>query len=325
MGTKAALLVGINYTSVPEATLGGCIDDVVGMKTMLVQHMGYRDQDVVVLRDDDPQAMPTRANMTAALRQLMASSSKCSEIWFHYSGHGAQIQDPKSPTIYDSILVPVDYETSGFITDNELFAIFQYAKCPTFAVVDCCHSGNVCELPYVTEYVSPGKFRTVKTNRPTMVNPNVVVFSGCKENQTAGDFFDQDDQQREGVFSDTFLDSLAALNYTCSLQDLFQRICITLTAGGFTQTPVVSSSSTPLTWKFGINQMPGIAQQLGLTQQIDVLFQQQKQKQTTAPPPPPPLVAIHLLTEPVVPPLPIRIAPSRTRRPNVQARFSMFP
>lgn len=318
MGSKAALLIGINYTSVPEATLGGCIDDVIGMKNMLVQHMGYREHDVVVLRDDDPLAMPTRANMTAALHKLMSSSSKCREIWFHYSGHGAQVQDPKAPTVYDSILVPIDYETCGFITDNELCAIFQYAKCPTFAVIDCCHSGNVCELQYTTEYISPGKFRTMKTNRPTMVNQNIVVFSGCKESQTAVDYFDQDDQQREGVFSDTFIDSFAALNYTCTIQDLFQHICTTLTAGGFTQTPVVSSSGTPLSWTFGQPQIPNIAQNFGLTQQMTA---QQQKPQVVAPAPVP--AVTHVKAEPVVIPFPLRSVPQTTRK-RVQSRFSML-
>ena len=249
--SKAALLIGINYVTVPEATLGGCIDDVVNMKNLLVQHMGYAEENIVTLRDDVLDALPTRANIVAALQQIMTRSATCSEIWIHYSGHGTQLQDPRAVVTFDSVLVPLDYESSGFISDHELYAMFQYAKCPTFAIMDCCHSGNICELQYTTEYISPGVFRSLKTGRPPIVNQQIVVFSGCKESQTAEDVFDQGDKQREGLFTDTFLHTLADMNHTCSILDLYQRICMTLADGGHTQTPLLSSSGTPLSWQFG--------------------------------------------------------------------------
>ena len=90
---KCALLVGINYTSVPGVTLSGCIDDVVNMKTAIVSKFGYNPANVVVLRDDvmtDVAHLPTKANILACLRSLISKSNQCTEIWVHYSGHGSQ-------------------------------------------------------------------------------------------------------------------------------------------------------------------------------------------------------------------------------------------
>jgi hypothetical protein len=248
--SKCALLIGINYTDVSGISLRGCIDDIVGMKTMLVSQYGFDPANILMLRDDMADHMPTRDNMMKAIYRLMSISSQCSEIWIHYSGHGSQIQDPSSKDAYDSVIVPVDYQTKGLIVDNELCTALQYSKCPTMVLMDCCHSGNVCELQYTTEYLDNNKFSTLKNKRPLMNNPNIVVFSGCKENQTAADMFDYDDRDYEGAFTDAFLDALKLYQYNVSIKPLYQRVCRALVEGGFAQKPMISSSSADLTWKF---------------------------------------------------------------------------
>ena len=247
---KRALLIGINYTDVSGVSLRGCIDDIDGMKNTLVAHYGYDPANILMLRDDLKDYMPTRDNMMKALYQLMSASGKCSEIFIHYSGHGSQIQDPSSNDAYDSVIVPVDYQTNGLIADHELFTALQYSKCPTMVVMDCCHSGNVCELQYTTEYLYNDLFSTPKNKRPPMNNPNIVVFSGCKESQTAADIYDTDDRDYEGAFTDALLDALKLFQYSVSIKPLYQQVCRALEKGGFKQKPLVSSSSGNLSWVF---------------------------------------------------------------------------
>eukprot|EP00756_Hemistasia_phaeocysticola_P064626 Hpha_TRINITY_DN7949_c0_g1::TRINITY_DN7949_c0_g1_i1::g.146124::m.146124 len=51
----------------------------------------------------------------------------------------------------DETLIPVDYQSRGVITDDELFD-HPVAKLPAGAhlvcLMDCCHSGTILDLPY---------------------------------------------------------------------------------------------------------------------------------------------------------------------------------
>jgi hypothetical protein len=83
------------YSAPPPAKLNGCIEDIKNTSEILVDKYGYTDSNVVMLRDDitdSPETMPTKQNMMKALTDV-AESSKCEEIWIHYSGHGSQVRD----------------------------------------------------------------------------------------------------------------------------------------------------------------------------------------------------------------------------------------
>jgi len=119
---KKALLVGINYTSIPGITLKGCINDVVNMSHLLVDAFDYESANITVLRDDNnnKSLYPTRNNILNYLNNLVNQSGNLSEIWFHYSGHGSQVRDLNGDEAdgLDEIIVPVDYRNNGFITDR---------------------------------------------------------------------------------------------------------------------------------------------------------------------------------------------------------------
>ena len=120
---KKALLVGINYYSVPGATLNGCINDITNMKNTLITNYGYTENDIVMLRDDSPQyRQPTAQNIVGWLNALIAISSQCEEVWFHYSGHGSSIRDTNGDerTGLDSVIVPLDFQSVGVIVDVTL-------------------------------------------------------------------------------------------------------------------------------------------------------------------------------------------------------------
>ena len=63
--TKRALLIGINYIKSPNARLYGCIEDIKNVQNMLMDAYGYAAQNITVLRDDDGNKMPTKANTPA--------------------------------------------------------------------------------------------------------------------------------------------------------------------------------------------------------------------------------------------------------------------
>jgi len=71
---KRALLIGINYPNTPNQ-LQGCINDVVEMKSLIIDAYGFNPNTIVTLRDDDPSNMPTRARILQELKILLANAT----------------------------------------------------------------------------------------------------------------------------------------------------------------------------------------------------------------------------------------------------------
>ena len=243
---KKALLIGINYINT-SAQLYGCIEDVINMNNVLVNNYFY--DEVTILRDDIVSKSPTRSNILKALNTLIAESKNCSEIWIHYSGHGARIIDRNRDEIsgYDSVIVPLDFMTAGFIVDDDLYAIIKNSKCKTIILMDSCNSGTVIDLPWSFTYRNPSGYSVSLNNKYTISNPEIYMFSGCKDNQTSADAFSTITNQAFGAFTNSFLTCLKNANYQISLLLLYRNVCLHLQKNGFSQIPVYSSSvSNPM-------------------------------------------------------------------------------
>ncbi len=52
-----------------------------------------------------------------------------------------------------------------------------------FLIFDCCHSGTICDLPYIA--TNTGGFKTEKVMKP--VKAKVICISGCMDSQTSAD------------------------------------------------------------------------------------------------------------------------------------------
>lgn len=69
-------------------------------------------------------------------------------------GHGGRIRDDnwdEEKDGYDETIVPLDYDTAGQIRDDDLNACLVEPMAPgvsLVALMDCCHSGTVLDLPY---------------------------------------------------------------------------------------------------------------------------------------------------------------------------------
>jgi Caspase domain len=244
---KKALLIGINYTNVPGDTLRGCIDDVVNVQNVLTSQYGYDAQaDIVMLRDDsqDPAQQPTRQNILKAMTDIVAASANCSDIWIHYSGHGALINNGST-----GVIVPVDYETAGFITADDMMTIFQNIQCTAMIMFDSCNSGAVCDLQWSYEYLYGNNFMRTQMDFPAIANPNIFMISGCKITQQSADAFDTTTNQYEGVFTDAVLNTLQTNGYNVTLGTFIQGICTWLAQNGITsQKPMLSSTSSVPRW-----------------------------------------------------------------------------
>lgn len=141
-GVKRALLVGINnYRSVPG--LQGSVNDVETMREILVTRWGFAPANVKMLTDE----AATRAGILAALEQLVQDAGPDETVYFHYSGHGSQVEDLNGDEAdgLDETIVPQDGRSPNVpdIVDDELDAIFARLKTRNAVIVlDSCHSGT---------------------------------------------------------------------------------------------------------------------------------------------------------------------------------------
>ncbi|KAL9187784.1 hypothetical protein ACHAXT_006162 [Thalassiosira profunda] len=166
-GTRKALFVGINYYG-QQGELRGCINDVKNIKSYLTSN--YRIDEVMVLTDDtkDPNCRPTRQNILNAFRWLRKGAQAGDSLIFHYSGHGGSVKDTDGDEEdgMDETLCPVDYASAGQIVDDEVHDVLVRGLpkgVRLTAIMDCCHSESILDLPYV--YTIDGDLQIIENNK----------------------------------------------------------------------------------------------------------------------------------------------------------------
>ena len=231
---KSALLIGLNYSNTPYQ-LNGCLHDVTNMRSLLVSN-GYSH--ITTLIDSDPKRIPTKQRILQELKNVV--SSKSSELFIFYSGHGSRVKDMNQDEQngMDSVIVPSDFKTNGFIIDDELLSIIKNITCKCTLLFDSCNSGTVCDLPFSYTYVKNNLFSLTRNKFINIANPNIYMMSGCKDTQYSEEVYQNN--KYGGAFTNAFLK-----NYTSSktMMNLYADICKSLPSR---QQPVFSSSSLPL-------------------------------------------------------------------------------
>ena len=180
MSVRRALLVGIN--AYPDAPLRGCINDVRQMKGLLKQFYGFQDDGIKLLLDGDA----TAAGIKAGLAWLAEGGADADAVRiFHYSGHGTYVADKNGdePDGRDECLVPFDYKSAGFITDDVLKTL--YDRFPVSGnltlVMDSCHSGTVNKAPLRTSCSDscPCPMRSRRRSMPPPPSSSRISRSTC--------------------------------------------------------------------------------------------------------------------------------------------------
>jgi len=249
-GQKKALLIGCNYPG-SSAELSGCINDVSRMNQMLTSLYGFQPGSIRILTDDgrSRDGMPTRSNITQGMQWLVQGAQPGDVLFFHFSGHGGQEEDPTytEEDGYDETLCPTDFQIAGQIVDTEVLD----ALCMPLpsgvkltAVLDCCHSGTGLDLPFTW---MGGRWQE-ETN-PCFCAADVQLISGCEDVQTSADASDRYGQPA-GALTSALCDTLErspVQPYPQLLQGVYQH----LQANGHSQRPQLTSSQA-----FDINTKP---------------------------------------------------------------------
>lgn len=241
-GRKRALLVGINYFGT-RAELRGCINDVHNIYRLLTETYGWKSADIRILTDDGRGGgMPTRRNIESSLSWLAQNAAPGDVLFFSFSGHGAQREDPygfEEDGMNETIL-PVDFQSAGMMTDDDL-GNFIVKPLPAgvrlTSVMDCCHSGSGLDLPFTWDQ-RRGMWR--EDVNPFHTQGDVLMFSGCEDDDTSSDASTAYGAAG-GAMSTAFCDVLRR-NPNPTYPQLLDLLHRNLRGRGFSQRPVLSSS-----------------------------------------------------------------------------------
>ena len=250
---KFALLIGINYKGIEDSELTGCIDDILRMRDMLIQELGYQEKNIIVLRDDNDNRdlYPTKRNMIRHFEEFVLNKQDDDELWVHYSGHGSIRRDRSNDEKenIDSVLIPNDFQTSGVILDDDIYSIIKDVNCRLFLLFDCCHSGSICDLTWSVQYVDNKLIKTnINTNQHK--NPNIYAISGSTDMQLSMEKYNEFLQKKVGALTNAFLMLLHNNKYNVAIEELFIEICRYLSYSGLEQKPILSCTSDEITYKF---------------------------------------------------------------------------
>lgn len=233
--SRKALLIGINYRGT-SSELNGCINDVKNMEKYLLSK-GYHNEDIIILTED-VNLKPNRNNILQEFLKLI--TSKARTLFFHYSGHGSYVRDEDGSETdgKDECLVPLDYMTNGMILDDELRGLLQClgkGKEMTM-VLDCCHSGTGTDL-YYNLYERGGRYQMIRNAKQTKTRGQVIMISGCQDEQTSADAYISGKYQ--GALTNSLLYVLGRHRHL-TYDELVRKVRAKL-KGRYSQIPCLSS------------------------------------------------------------------------------------
>lgn len=251
---KRALLCGINYIGT-DNELRGCINDIKNINNFLTTTCKYTD---IKILTDLTDTKPTKQNMENCIISLAKDAKAGDTLFFYYSGHGTTVKDTSGDESdgKDSVLVPLDYEKNGAITDDWLYTNLVSILpegVTLWSFTDCCHSGTMLDLQYNIQCNSVYK-KSKKIPSNTVYNSSewsnkfglssekskstsadVYLFSGCLDWDTSADATIRN--QAQGAFTACLLEFLAAnpMYNTKPLIEMLKEIDCRLVLNGFSQ------------------------------------------------------------------------------------------
>lgn len=251
---RRALLIGCNYTGT-SSQLEGCINDINNIKAYLTTHGNFKEGDITMLSDKRgalDKELPTRKNIISEITKFVSNLPTQGRVvlFFHYSGHGSYTVDftRDEEDGYDETIVPLDYDKNGMILDDDLKKILVDvlgSNVELYCILDCCHSGTGMDLRYsckvnqkdrVNEYVFTHNKANLKSNA------QVIMFSGCKDDQTSADAHIASKYQ--GAMTWAFLQILSKYKYSAvTYKTLLQEVQKLLADNDYEQIPQLSSGT----------------------------------------------------------------------------------
>ncbi|KAH8976546.1 caspase domain-containing protein [Lactarius hatsudake] len=251
VGKKKALLVGINYSGHPDRgfRLKWGVFDACEMARFLHGTIALLD---TVQRS--PSKIAYRANILAAMRWLVKGAQPGDALFFYFSGHATQVKDLDGDDSdgLDECMCAMDYmcdrrilpspDTPGIIVDDDINRIMVQPLpqgCRLTAVLDCCHSGTLLDLPFI--YDKRGILKKLPNNPNTIEQKSspadVISLSACKDGENAFEV-----PAEGGALRKAFIEYMTSSGSRGTCYDIIRSLLAYMRASGLRQQPQLSSS-----------------------------------------------------------------------------------
>jgi hypothetical protein len=259
---KRALLVAVNGYARGQRGDAPALDttaDVLALKAVLMKPpFRFAAADITVLTT--PKETTGKAIRDAFYEHLIAPTQPGDIVFFHYSGHGSQVPDPKDDRYgYDQTLVPSDYvskyDGSRDIRDKQIAGwLKDLALRRPGAVLlsfDSCHSGGVTRDGTVVRGFDreiPRRGRTRGGDDPGKplvgadANPELkyVALAACRYDQVAVEAPDDGRPPRlMGGFTYALCRALSQANERTTYRDLLQQLVSVMREKRLAQDPQI--------------------------------------------------------------------------------------
>jgi len=207
-GKKWAVIIGVeDYEDVNIQDLDFAVDDAEEFTQMLIDEGEFLPNQIVVLTDKREKnlggvrrATPTYENISRALFTDLRKKTRTEDsVIIYYSGHGALVPDPTSPSGLTAYLVPVDFEHEApevrGIKMEEIKRLAYLAPERMFLIIDSCYSGGGKSVSLM-----PGKIRTMQgeiTRGFADVGRGRVLFASSEDHQVSL----ESEEMEHGIFT----------------------------------------------------------------------------------------------------------------------------
>jgi hypothetical protein len=238
---KKLFLIGCNYYN-SECELRGCINDVIAIEAEYSKRGFTEVTRFVETPDRSSSTEPTKVQTLQALAHWIETSKSGDFLAFHFSGHGTYVDDlnndekdgrDEAICLLDAIVL--DDELKNILVDHLPAGV--KLRC----LFDCCHSGTIMDLPWTAAF--NGSITQFQDENEDHSIRDILMISGCRDNQTSADAWIQANQKNEGAMTWAWLQTLnKADEYQKNMtwHDAIQRMRFTLMDAGYDQVPQVT-------------------------------------------------------------------------------------
>jgi hypothetical protein len=228
------LIIGLNYDKQPNIKLRGCINDANNIASVLSSKgITYR-----LINDNTNVNDTTKSGILRHLRDAMRMSwtNDLEYFIFFYSGHGTFIRDGNydEKDNRDECIVPNDFQTEGFISDDEINNILKQfnSKTKLVGILDSCFSGTLFDLKYRWN----NNKHVIENDQQT--NNRIVSISSCLDSQVSKEFL-----CKEGYYTGALTYYLISLlRNSNNIFFVVDNLNNTFRLNGFKQTANICSS-----------------------------------------------------------------------------------
>ncbi|MBW4670306.1 MAG: caspase family protein [Cyanomargarita calcarea GSE-NOS-MK-12-04C] len=245
-----ALLIGIDeYLHIKN--LSGCINDVEAIRIYLMNQLGVPENQIRTLTNE----AATRANILQAFEEFLIDNSDIqpeSQIFFHYSGHGSQMPNPKEPDGQNETLVPHDSRGPEVydIPDKTIGALLDKlaeSKGNNITVIfDSCHSGTVTRDPNLAQTRTVAADNRIPppdldvdivanaprrgTNASGWATEGIthVLLAGCRDREEANEYLSGDEGNKvmHGALTYFTLQALRQMTPNTTYADIYEQVAV---------------------------------------------------------------------------------------------------